>query len=200
MNVPSQRPLVVKVGGSLFNLPNLGMRLHAFLTGLNASDVILVPGGGPAADLVRTWDRAFHLGDEKAHWLALRALTFNAYLLASILPAAQVINEPRERRPLLAKGVTPIMDVNAWAQADESSRDRLPHTWDVTSDTLAARIAIESKAAELILLKSTAFSGKDWHEAAAAGVVDLYFPEIMDKIGPRLDVRVLDFRGPGAKD
>jgi aspartokinase-like uncharacterized kinase len=202
MSVPCvqwQRPAVVKIGGSLFDLENLGPRLQSFLAGLNTSDVILVPGGGPTADLVRAWDRAFHLGEERAHWLALRALTFNAHFLASILPDAQVIHKLEDCDPLLARGAKAIMDMHAWALADESSPDHLPHTWSVTSDTLAARIAIRSGAAELILLKSVDFLGKNWQEAAAAGIVDPLFAEIMSRIGPGLQVRLVNFRRAGSR-
>ena len=64
-----QVPHVVKVGGSLFDLPGLGPCLRRWLDGLDG-DVILVPGGGPTADVVRTFDRRQVLGQEKAHWLA----------------------------------------------------------------------------------------------------------------------------------
>lgn len=50
--------VVVKVGGSLFDLPDLGPRLRAWLKTLRTADVLLVPGGGPTADVVRSLDRA----------------------------------------------------------------------------------------------------------------------------------------------
>jgi aspartokinase-like uncharacterized kinase len=198
MKPAARRPVIVKIGGSLFDLPDLGTRLESFLAGLGTTDVVLVPGGGPTADLVRAWDRDFGLGEERAHWLALRALALNAHFLASVLSKAQVITRLEERHRLLAAGVTPILDMHAWALVDESSPDHLPHIWDVTSDTIAARLAMKSGAAELILLKSVDFSGEDWRQAARAGIVDGYFPEIMDRAGPDLRVRLVNFRTPGA--
>jgi aspartokinase-like uncharacterized kinase len=198
MNPMAQRPVIVKIGGSLFDVPDLGTGLESFCAGLNTTDVVLVPGGGPSADVVRAWDRDFRLGEVKSHWLALRALTLNAHLLASVLPKAQVIQRLEERRILLAADITPIVDMHAWAVADESSTDHLPHTWNVTSDSLAARLAMKCAAAELVLLKSIAFLGEDWRQAACAGIVDPYFPEIMARAGPELHVRLVNFRKLGA--
>src|SRR5262249_50947889 len=80
--------VVVKVGGSLYDLPGLGARLRAWLERLPSREVLLVPGGGPAADVVRDLDRLHRLGEEAAHWLALRALSVNARFLAALLPGA----------------------------------------------------------------------------------------------------------------
>ena len=43
--------IVVKVGGSLFDLPDLGPRLRAFLASLADEDRLLVPGGGSLTTL-----------------------------------------------------------------------------------------------------------------------------------------------------
>src|SRR5262249_14102412 len=82
---------VVEVGGSLFDVPDLGRRLDRFLNELNEPRVLLVPGGGPAADVVRTLDRAQNLGEEASHWLALRAMTMSAHVLAALVPKTKVI-------------------------------------------------------------------------------------------------------------
>ena len=74
------KPIVVKVGGSLFNQPDLGPRLQAFLGDLTAPTLI-VPGGGPTAEAIRAFDRIHRLGEESSHWLALRACTINGHLL-----------------------------------------------------------------------------------------------------------------------
>src|SRR5919201_5329298 len=77
--------VVVKVGGSLFDWPVLGQRLELWLKTLEPMRVLLVPGGGITVDVVRNLDQCQSLGGESAHWLALRGLTLNAYLLETIL-------------------------------------------------------------------------------------------------------------------
>jgi aspartokinase-like uncharacterized kinase len=186
--------VIVKVGGSLFDLPDLGSRLRRWLDGLRTPNAILVPGGGASADLVRAWDRRFCLGEEQAHWLALRALTFNAHFLAALVPGACVVEYLQACHGLFAAGRLPIMDMHAWALADEQQADPLPHCWEVSSDSLAAHLAVRAGAAELILLKSTPLpDGMDWSSAAEQGLVDPYFPTAL---GPaeNVAVRNIDFR------
>src|SRR5262245_24111232 len=147
--MPTPDVIVAKVGGSLYDLPDLAQRLQTWLRRWRDRSVVLVPGGGAAADVVRARDRIHHLGEEAAHWLALRALTLNAHWLAHLLPGSRVIagaeGVPRE------PGSWVILDAFAFCQADETSAGRLPHSWDVTSDSLAVRVADVLGARRLVL-------------------------------------------------
>src|SRR5262245_14108307 len=82
-----------------------------------------------------------------------------------------------------------------FARADDARPDHLPHCWDVTSDSLAARAALVAGIDVLILLKSVSLlAGSSWTEAARVGVVDATFPHVMAAAGNRLSVRVVNFR------
>ncbi len=170
--------VVVKVGGSLFDLPDLGPRLRAWLGRLDAGRVLLVPGGGPTADVVRTFDRLHALGDETSHWLAIRALTVNAHFLQALLPGAIMVRDPhcaREHRAVC------VLDPYPFLQVDEGRPGCLPHRWEVTSDAIAARAAAVSGARRLILLKSvTVPAGMSWEEAGARGLVDRWFARALE--------------------
>jgi aspartokinase-like uncharacterized kinase len=169
---------VVKVGGSLFDLPDLGPRLAAWLAGRAERAALLVPGGGPTTDVVRAFDRRFGLGEEKAHWLALRALALNARVLADLLPAACVVGGVEECPAAWRTGRVPVLDAHAFAQADAA--DRLPHCWDAGSDAVAARVAVAAGAARLVLLKSVDLpQGIDWDEAGRRGLVDPWFGRVL---------------------
>jgi aspartokinase-like uncharacterized kinase len=177
--------LVVKVGGSLYNLADLGPRLRAWLAKQNATRMLLVPGGGPTADVIRAFDARHRLGEEAAHWLALRALTLNAHFLAHLLPGTTIIDDPA-RCPRLA-----LLDVHAFACADEGRLGCLPHDWRVTSDALAARVAVTTRADGLVLLKSrTLPSDLSWEEAGRQGFVD----EMFAAVAARLRVQVVNLR------
>jgi 5-(aminomethyl)-3-furanmethanol phosphate kinase len=180
-------PIVVKVGGSLYDLPDLGPRLRRWLAEQAPRPVLIVPGGGPAADVIRAYDRTHQLGEEACHWLALAMLAVNARFLAALLPGAAISASPRE------ENAATILDMHAFALADEKRPGRLPHRWDITSDSLAVRVAQLTQAEELLLLKSTSWSG-DWHAAARQGIVDCWFPEAMRR-ATGLKARVIDFRG-----
>lgn len=68
----------------------------------------------------------------------------------------------------------------------------VPHTWEFTTDSIAA-LAAKVANARLILLKSTDIpAGTPWPEAAARGWVDAYFPTaIADATFP---VEAINFR------
>jgi aspartokinase-like uncharacterized kinase len=189
---------VVKVGGSLFDLPDLGIRLQTWLAAERPSDVfdvLLIPGGGPTTDAVRELDRIHGLGEEKSHWLALRALSLSAHFLASLLPSARVLDDLSQCRRAWKEGTIPILDVHQFARADERHARHLPHAWAVSSDALAARVAVVIQARELVLLKSTSIpTGLDWTEAGRLGLVDEMFAEVLRDAPASLKVSAVNLR------
>jgi 5-(aminomethyl)-3-furanmethanol phosphate kinase len=179
---------VVKVGGSLYDLPDLAERLNDFIDGLSSTRVLLVPGGGAAADVVRELDRVHHLGDEVAHWIALRAASLNAHFLQALLPGSRQVCHPREQ----LAGVAGILDALVFAERDEASADALPHDWSVTTDALAARAAVVGGATRIILLKSVDWPTRTCLQDAAAGYVDAMFPRLVETAG--LEIMWVNFR------
>jgi aspartokinase-like uncharacterized kinase len=191
---------VVKVGGSLYDWPDLATRLRRWLAAEwpDGDGVLLVPGGGPTADVVRDLDRRHGLGEEVSHWLALCALSLNAHFLASLLPPACVIGDVWECRRAWHEGQMPILDVHEFARRDEDYPGRLPHSWAVTSDALAARVALVVGARQLVLLKSASIpAGVDWTEAGRHGLVDEMFAEILRQAPADLHVRAVNLRWKG---
>jgi 5-(aminomethyl)-3-furanmethanol phosphate kinase len=189
---------VVKVGGSLYDLPDLGRRLRCWLAEQFAdTPVVLVPGGGPLAEAIRHLDHRHGLGEETSHWLALRALSVNAHFLASLLPPARVIGDAGELRRAWNNKILPVLDVHEFARADELCSTHLPHSWAVTSDAFAARAAVVFQARHLVLLKSTTIpSDVDWREAGRLGLVDALFGEVLAAAPADLCVRAVNLRTP----
>lgn len=167
--------IVVKVGGSLFDHPRLGAGLRAYLDSLAPTDVLLVPGGGAAAKVVRELDRTHALGEEASHWLAIAAMDVMGNTLRVLVPGARVL------------------DCLAFMQADESRPGTLPHSWGVTSDSIAARAATLLGADRLVLLKSVEVPEEtSWDERARRGWVDAQFPRVVE--GAAFAVEVVNFR------
>jgi aspartokinase-like uncharacterized kinase len=190
LNPPSHAAslVVLKVGGSLFDHPALGPGLNLYLDPVVRTDrVWVLPGGGGVAGVARQLDAIHRLGPEVSHWLALRGMTVTARFLRALLPGSETTAATPSLR---GRGVA-VLDGYQFARDDDGKPGSLPHSWDVTSDSLAARAAAVGGAKRLVLLKSVDVpAGTSWPEAAARGWVDGYFP----KVGAGLTVEVVNFR------
>lgn len=164
--------IVVKLGGSLYDHPNLRIGLNRWLHSLPAP-VFIVPGGGPFADVVRAMDRIHGLGERAAHWIALQ----------SLVPAADFV------RSLVDRNDVYVVDCHEYCRRN----DLLPHSWQVTTDSLSLFLAMREGADRLILLKSQARPGGDWNELAEREYVDRYFPTLA--VRSDLAIECVDFRG-----
>ncbi|MBC8354102.1 MAG: uridylate kinase [Planctomycetes bacterium] len=165
---------VAKVGGSLFDLADLPVKLRCWIDSQPGVNV-LVAGGGRFGDSVRQADDTFALGDATAHRLALDAMCLSAELLAVLLPEMTLLHSLHEVGEKLSNGESVVFNPR---EAMESPSCQLPHSWDVTSDSIAAYIASELRAQELVLLKSTLLPvNTNRSQAAEAGLVDAHFPQ-----------------------
>ncbi len=99
--------------------------------------LLIVPGGGPFADTVRDIDRQVGLSDDAAHWMAILAMDQYAHLIASRLPSGEVVCGPDEIESALKRRRTPVLAPYQWMR----DADPLPHSWDVTSDSISAWVA-----------------------------------------------------------
>jgi aspartokinase-like uncharacterized kinase len=184
-------PVVVKLGGSLFDLSDLCHHISAYVNEL-AAPVLLVPGGGAIVDAIRDLDRRHSFGEETSHWLSLRAMSVNAHMVSNLIAGSEVVQDLAEFDLSWTNGKIAIMDAFAFARGDEGKPGSLPHSWSVTSDSIAARVAVVIGATKLVLLKSVEWqSNADWHAAEEQGVVDSQFKNV---ITPRISVRVVNFR------
>ena len=172
------RPLTVfKIGGSLFDLPNLPGVIRQVLEQRSGNSAFLIAGGGAVADAVRGWDRVHHLGEDAAHDLALEAMDLSASFLARFFPAARMVRSPRQVAIAAAEGALSISCAGCFIKAVEGQAPTpLEHSWRVTSDSIGAWTAGVLAASELVLVKSVPLPAK-MSPAAAAGLVDEKFSD-----------------------
>ncbi len=126
-------PVVVKVGGSLHNrIPDLVPVLIA-----SPRPLLIVPGGGTFADAIRRSE----IDNDSAHWMAIAAMDQYGWFIASRgMKATALLQAPD--RPMV---FLPYCSMR--------HHDPLPHTWSVTSDSIAAWAA-DRLGLDLLLLKS----------------------------------------------
>ena len=187
-------PLVVyKLGGSLLSVSDLDQRLKVLLqqpvAGLELSAKrpfgrALLVGGGAAADAVRHRDARHNLGADRAHDLAIAAMTCNAKLVAALLRNGKLVSSKNSLHQANRLGATAVIEPHsALERAENRTGERLPRSWAVTSDSIAAFLAIYWQAAALVLVKSRRLPAELSAAAAArAGFVDEYFPRLANRL------------------
>jgi aspartokinase-like uncharacterized kinase len=148
--------VVVKVGGGLLARAADLDRVLAAVTALTRTRrVLIVPGGGPFADAVRDVDRRIGIPAEAAHWMAILAMDQYAHLLAARLTHGVVVATPAAAIAEGENGRLPVLAPSRWL----ADADPLPHSWDVTSDSIAAWVAGETGATALVLVKPAGATG-----------------------------------------
>ncbi|HEY9205798.1 MAG TPA: amino acid kinase [Candidatus Methanoperedens sp.] len=119
--------IVVKLGGSLIHIAREIVKELADYAKSNSRKILIVPGGSIFVDTVRK----VNTSQDTAHWMAVLGMEQYGYYLADgtgvKLIDELVVNDD---------GTYVFLPYNLLKKNDE-----LPHTWDVTSDTIAAWIA-----------------------------------------------------------
>ncbi|MDM7935423.1 MAG: uridylate kinase [Methanothrix sp.] len=136
---------VLKIGGSLMGCARQLMRALSELVQEGYS-FLVVPGGGPMADLVREIQGRQGISDEAAHWMAILAMEQYALLLADGTGFGLTKRVGRVR------GIEILLPYQA-LQEDDCG---LEHSWEYTSDAVAALVAQRLDAP---LIKATDVDG-----------------------------------------
>jgi 5-(aminomethyl)-3-furanmethanol phosphate kinase len=165
---------IVKLGGSLAYTPHTAAWLEALAAW--GGPLILVPGGGPFADCVRTAQAAMGFNDKAAHRMALNAMAQFGIALAAYSDAFTLAASRDELDSALSVGEIPV-----WLpEKMVLGASDVPACWEVTSDSLAAWLAWTYGARRLLLIKAsdlaTPGSARD---LAADNIVDPLFPRFV---------------------
>ena len=135
-NITKKQPIVIKLGGSLY--PHAASVTQAIKE--SQRPCLIVGGGGAGADALRAQD----LDDDAAHWMAILAMEQYGWYLSSfgipVVEPSDSIAIPTDQRICL-----PYYFLY--------KTDPLPHSWDVTSDSISLFIA-DRLNLPLLILKS----------------------------------------------
>ncbi len=143
------RMAVIKIGGSLLCHEDIERRTAEWCEQVGIEEFLVVLGGGWLADGVRLWGEHHDSCDERLHFMAIECMSINTVVSNGIWPLS-VFHSPaawRHERHHPRRG---YFDCGLWSQLNQ----QLPRNWNTTSDSIAAALAIELEAEQLILLKS----------------------------------------------
>lgn len=140
---------VLKVGGSLSRGAGLADLCREIGRLGGCHHLLVVPGGGEFADRVRDVYRRYNLDETAAHSMALLAMDQYGYLLNRLIPGSCLRADLLSACQAAEAGRVAIL----LPSAPVMRADSLPHSWQVTSDTIAAWVAHRVGSRRLILLK-----------------------------------------------
>ena len=139
---------VLKIGGSLSRGGGLAS-LCDKISRLGAHHrLIVVPGGAGFADQVRDAYRLYKLDETAAHRMALLAMDQYGYVLNHLISGSCLATDVPEACEAAKSRVAILLPSSLLVRTDP-----LPHSWQVTSDTIAAWIAHSAHCPRLVLLK-----------------------------------------------
>lgn len=183
---------VCKIGGSLLTLPDLAARLHRLIQFYSTHQLLFVVGGGASADIVREWDNIHRLQPDQSHWLAIKAMSLNEAMLCELLPSFRLAESRGDAERAWRDGHVAVLCAHRFLETEElQTNERLPHTWEVTSDSIAAWTTIHWPAERLVLVKSVPMHSHD--------AVDAHFSNLIGRINAVdwVNLRADEFRADG---
>ena len=147
--------------------------------------VVLVPGGGVFADQVRTMQQQWNFDDEIAHRMALIAMHQMALLFKSIQQSFVLASNISNIQQALLK-----QSVVIWMpDLEELNAFGVEASWNISSDSLAAWLAKQLTASELILVKSAEIPLKlDIQQMQKLNLLDQAFNEYSNNASYKITV------------
>jgi aspartokinase-like uncharacterized kinase len=141
---------VVKVGGSLLAYPENLRALCSKLGEVSRTHkLIVVPGGGEFADVVRSLDKRFSLSCEVSHRMAILGMDQYGLLLSDLIPNSVKVRKLEEINCFLDSVRLPVfLPSNLLLREDP-----IENSWDVTSDSIAVYLARRLGMSTVLLVK-----------------------------------------------
>lgn len=147
------RRRVVKLGGSSMSTDYASL-LRRWLAVQASAETIVVMGGGREISKVAKAQQHEEFDDAEAHWLCIEIMRQNAQNLARKMTEAKWLPCCSELPPAGTSTTLWIVDPWRFMLDDAKMKLPLPESWDVSSDSIAARLAERVAADELVMLKS----------------------------------------------
>jgi len=149
--------IIIKIGGKILeNKDDLNSTIDQIQLLLKENiiqNAIIIPGGGSRANFVRHLDVEFNLGDDLSHWMAIYAMDLNGILIKEEYPFIELIKDLK----LLKNEINlpkndPILVFQPYHYL--KTKNPLPHSWDVTSDSITLYLAKKLGLNEIFLIKN----------------------------------------------
>ena len=140
---------VIKIGGSILQSKAAEQLWNALNELIKQFSFVIVPGGGDFANLVRNYYNLYQLSEDRAHWMAILCENILGFLILERLESGMPVFGISEISAAIENSKIPVFLPFQYL----FEHDPLPHSWEVTSDSIAAYFAEMLQAQKLILIK-----------------------------------------------
>lgn len=145
------RTALFKIGGKIIeDFENLNSTISQLAQIYNEGlleRIIIIPGGGSFANFIRKIYSELKFTEEIAHWMGIISMNYNGLELNKKFPNVEIIEN--YERLIEKKKIFCIFLPYEYIKGN----DKLPHSWDVTSDSISLFLAKELELNECYLIK-----------------------------------------------
>ncbi|MFW9971874.1 MAG: hypothetical protein ACFFDF_16925 [Candidatus Odinarchaeota archaeon] len=142
---------VFKIGGKILedfeNMQSTISQLKQLYDENVIDKIVVIPGGGSFANFIRKIYCELKFTEEIAHWMGIISMNYNGLELSKKFPNLEVV-ENYNRLKEISKIFCIFLPYEFIRE-----NDKLPHSWDVTSDSISLFIAKELGLNECYLIK-----------------------------------------------
>lgn len=155
------RSIVIKISGKILEQKEDISSTISQLSGLFKAGIldkiVIIPGGGQKANFIRRMQDKIHFDEDLAHFMAIYAMNENGNSLHNRFPNIPIYTTLQQISD--SKRVFCIFKPLDYLIAHDS----LPHSWDITSDSISYFFASEISVDACILIKNVdgIFIGKE---------------------------------------
>src|SRR6056297_1107427 len=179
---------VLKIGGSFINQQNLKELkiIIKAIKNINKHKLIIVTGGGKAADFVRGYDNKVQLKASSSHFAAVAAMELNSYLISDFFDDFSFFSTDF----IFSKKINIFLGLDYYREIDPP-----PHSWNVSSDSIALELSQRLKADNLFLIKQRTMKNNleiKIQSAADNKLIDSYFPKLYQELDGKLKTLIIN--------
>ena len=147
----NRKTTIFKIGGSILeDFENVNSTISQ-LSYLYEKDVIqkiiIIPGGGSYANFIRKIYDDLQFTDELAHWMSIISMNYNGIELGKKFPKLEIFEDYNKLKKM-GKTFSMFLPYQFLKE-----NDKLPHNWQVTSDSITLFMAKKFGLNECFLIK-----------------------------------------------
>ena len=180
--------IVVKLGGSLCYTKKLQYWLVRLGDYAKKQPLIIVPGGGPFADEVRSTQKYHRFDDNHAHHMAILAMAQFGLLIAGICIQCQPFWLSLNQHNYPANLSVWLPDSTLLAEKE------LAYSWDISADSLALWLAARLAADKLVLVKRAEIDSRSVARLTELNIIDAGFRSLFSN--KKIDAQIIAATNP----